>query len=157
MRLAAAVTHAEMQLHVAERSLQLQAMREEMGSSLTSVEKKWVDIAQSVEASVEARIQAEGKLHTLTEEKVATLRDASAQAHADTVKMVGALQQTAIDHSEVLRRLDADLSTFRVAAETKQAEESIKVQRALESAQQAAQQAAQYAAQGGGGGGVQQT
>ena len=123
----------EMRGSLAEK--QMQAVREEMMASQGATEKKWVEIARSVETSVEGRIEAEARLRALTEEKVTQLRDTASQAHQETVRMVSDMQQTAIDHSEVLRRLDADLSAFRVATETRYAEESQKVQRALDASQ----------------------
>jgi hypothetical protein len=100
---------------------QLASVREEMNASVTATEKKWLDIARGVETSVEARLEAEAKLRTLAEEKIAHLRDAQAQAHQETVRMVGDMQQTAIDHSVVLRRLDADLTAFRSTSEVRPA------------------------------------
>ena len=59
-----------------------------------------------LEASVETRIAAEAKLRGLTEQKLETLYDAVSEGHTKTVKYVSDMQQVAIDHSEVLRRLD---------------------------------------------------
>ena len=80
---------------------QLQAVREEMASTLSTTEKKWVALTTKVEASVESRFEAERKLHKVTEEKVHMLRDAAAQAHAETIEMVGGMQETAVDHNNV--------------------------------------------------------
>lgn len=58
---------------------ELHAVRDEMHASMTSTEKKWVDMAKQREASLDSRIEAETKLRKLTEEKVQQLRDAASQ------------------------------------------------------------------------------
>lgn len=98
---------------------QLEAVREEMHSSMAATEKKWLDIAKGVETSTAASLEAESKLREHTDTQLGLLRDASSTAHQETMRVVGEFQQTAIDHSEVLRRLDADLSSFRQSMETK--------------------------------------
>ena len=118
----------------------IQAVRDEVFSNASATEKKWVDIAKQVETNVEGRIEAESQLRSIAEEKLEKLRVASATAHQDTVKMVGDMQQTAIDHSEVLRRLDADLTAFRSSAETKLAEEAQRITKALEAQRELADQ-----------------
>ena len=80
---------------------QVQAVREEMHATMGATEKKWVDIARQMETSVEGRLEAEGKLRGLAEERLTQLRDAASQAHQETVKMVGDMQQTALGHAEV--------------------------------------------------------
>ena len=112
----------ELEVRASLADKQLHAVREEMSANTSATEKKWVDIARQVETSVEARLEAESKLRGLTEEKIERLRDAAASAHQETVRMVGDMQQTAIDHSQVLQRLDADLSAFRKSSEVRMAE-----------------------------------
>ena len=112
---------------------QLEAVRDEMASSSVATEKKWVEIARQIESSVGASVQAEATMRAHTDAQLAALRDASASAHQETMRIVSEFQQTAIDHSEVLRRLDTDLGTFRQATETRLAEDERKLSSALSS------------------------
>ena len=118
---------------------QLEAVREEVQTSMAATERKWVDIAKQIETSVSAQIEAEAKLRGHTDTQLSSLRDAAANAHQETLRVVSEFQQTAIDHSEVLRRLDADVSTLQSSTETRLAEESIKLSRALEGQQELAE------------------
>ena len=114
---------------------QLEAVREEMQASMLATEKKWVDIARAVEASVGGQIEAESKLRTHCEQSIHALRDAANTAHSETLRVVGEFQQTAIDHSEVLRRLDRDLTAFRTTTETKLAQAAGGVAQCVENQQ----------------------
>ena len=101
---------------------QLEAVREEMQSTMVATEKKWLDIAKGVETSTSAAIAAESKLREHSDKQLGLLRDASATAHQETLRAVSEFQQTAIDHSEVLRRLDADLNANRSVPATTRAQ-----------------------------------
>ena len=74
----------------------------------------------------------------------------------------GEFQQTAIDHSEVLRRLDTDLASFRTQTETRMAEEGrtlktvVDTHRELKRAMEMGELPAAAAGGGGGGGGVRE-
>ncbi|KOO25040.1 hypothetical protein Ctob_008996 [Chrysochromulina tobinii] len=102
---------------------QLEAVREEMQSTMVATEKKWLDIAKGVETSTSAAIAAESKLREHSDKQLGLLRD----AHQETLRAASEFQQTAIDHSEVLRRLDADLNAFRQSMETRYAKEARKL------------------------------
>lgn len=121
---------------------QLQAVREEMQESMMATEKKWVDIARAVEASVGGQIEAESKLRKHCEQQLGAVRDAASTAHMETLKVVGEFQQTAIDHAQVLRRIDADLTAFRNSAESKLAQASIAVTQCVEGQQELARRVA---------------
>ena len=118
-------------------SAQLDAVREEMTTSMQATERKWVDIAKQVESSVTSQVEAEAKLRGHTDTQLGMLREASAVAHQETLRVVSEFQQTAIDHSEVLRRLDTDLSSFRQNMETRLAEESRRITTLVESQHEA--------------------
>jgi hypothetical protein len=115
---------------------QLEAVREEMQSTMVATEKKWLDIAKGVETSTSAAIAAESKLREHSDKQLGLLRDASATAHQETLRAVSEFQQTAIDHSEVLRRLDADLNAFRQSMETRYAKEARKLAEVVEDQEQ---------------------
>ena len=110
----------------------LEAVREEMDRNTTATQKKWTDIAEDMKTSMTASIEAEGKLRSHTETQLGLLRNASEAAHLETSRAVSALEQTAIENTEVLRRLEADLGTFRQMTEVRYAEDSRKLATALE-------------------------
>ena len=87
----------EMDVRTKHTSAQLDAVREEMANAATATEKKWVEIARQMESSVGGQLDAESKLRGHTDAQLAQLRDASAHAHQETMRVVGAFQQTAID------------------------------------------------------------
>uniref|UniRef100_A0A7S3AZG2 Uncharacterized protein n=1 Tax=Haptolina ericina TaxID=156174 RepID=A0A7S3AZG2_9EUKA len=122
-------------------SAQLDAVREEMQTSMQATERKWMDIAKQMESSIASQVEAEAKLRAHSDSQLTALRDASSSSHHETVRMVSEFQQTAIDHSEVLRRLDADLTGFRQRIETRLAEESRRLTTAIEAQELSAKSA----------------
>ena len=109
-----------------------------MSASTASTEKKWVEIAKAIETNIGGQLDAEAKLRQHSEHALAQLRDAASTAHQETLRVVGEFQQTAIDHSEVLRRLDAEVTSMRQGSEQRLAEEAIKVQQIGEGQKQLA-------------------
>ena len=128
----------ELDLRASLQEKALAAVREEMSASTASTEKKWVEIAKAIETNIGGQLDAEAKLRQHSERALAQLRDAASTAHQETLRVVGEFQQTAIDHSEVLRRLDAEVTSMRQGSEQRLAEEAIKVQQIGEGQKQLA-------------------
>ncbi|KAL1524155.1 hypothetical protein AB1Y20_019064 [Prymnesium parvum] len=106
---------------------QLEAVREEMNAGMHDAERRWLDVAKKIEQSVSSQLESEQKLRTQAESQVRRLQESSSQAQQETYRMVSEFQTTALEHSEVLRRLEQELSSFKITTETKLAEESRRI------------------------------
>ena len=126
---------------------QLEVVRDEMKASADSTHKAFAEKGKMIEDNVKASIESEGKLRNLLGTNLDRLREVCTTAHKQQIEFVQDLQQTAIDHSSVLKRLDTDLTTFRKSMETRYAEQGRKLEEALEG------RVGPPRSEGGGGGG----
>lgn len=103
---------------------QLEAVREEMNASVHDAERRWLEVAKKIEHSVSSQLESERKLRSQAESQLQRLQDSAGQSQQETFRLVSEFQSTALDHGELLRRLDQDLANFKLEVETKLAEHS---------------------------------
>ena len=106
---------------------QLEAVREELSAGLADAERKCLDIAQEMEVSLKKRLDTEVGGREARDATVLRLQATLDASREETMRLLSEFQGTALDHSEVLRRLEAELGAFRLDAESRIADESRKL------------------------------
>ena len=106
---------------------QLEAVREELSAGLADAERKCLDIAQEMEVSLKKRLDTEVGGREARDATVLRLQATLDASREETMRLLSEFQGTALDHSEVLRRLEAELGAFRLDAESRIADESWKL------------------------------
>ena len=101
----------------------MEAVREEMSSGMQEAERRCLDISRQVDTAVGVRLDTERQMREATERTVQRLQESIAEQHKESLRVVGDFQATALDHSEVLRRLEQELLSFKLETETKMTEE----------------------------------
>ena len=105
---------------------QLEAVREELSAGWRT-ERKCLDIAQEMEVSLKKRLDTEVGGREARDATVLRLQATLDASREETMRLLSEFQGTALDHSEVLRRLEAELGAFRLDAESRIADESRKL------------------------------
>jgi len=88
----------------------MEAVREEMTAGMQEAERRCLDVAKQVDAAVGVRLDTERQIREQTNSTIARLQDTMSESHKETVRVVSDFQSTSIDHAEVLRRLEQELT-----------------------------------------------
>jgi len=106
----------ELEMRGSVNAKQLEALREELAHGLQETERRSMDLANEIEAVVKGAMEAERQLRTGSEGTLHRLENALHTTRKEVLNLIGEGQGTALEHSEVLRRVEQELAGFKVRA-----------------------------------------
>lgn len=106
---------------------QLEAVREELNAGLHEAERKWLEVAKQIQASVSGQLESERALRAQNDKQLTRLQESAASSHQETLRMVSEFQNSALQHSEMMRRLEQELSMFKADMEARLGEEGKRI------------------------------
>uniref|UniRef100_A0A7S4BRV8 Uncharacterized protein n=1 Tax=Chrysotila carterae TaxID=13221 RepID=A0A7S4BRV8_CHRCT len=118
---------------------QLEAVREETNFALQESERKSLDVFKQIEVMVNSAVEGERQMRVAGEETVKRLDKALTTTRDEIYELVREVQGTALDHGEILRRLEQELLAFKLDAETRLVSESRRVSDLVEARQRDAE------------------
>jgi hypothetical protein len=96
---------------------QLEALREELAAGLAEVDRRAADLTHDLEAMLTAAVEAERQLRAGGERTVSRLEGSLGSTRKELFDLIGEGQSTALEHSEVLRRIEQELVAFKMDVE----------------------------------------
>jgi len=116
-------TRADIDLRSNLAGRHAQALREELAHGLHEAERRWVDLAKEIEATVSGAIEAERQLRAGGEEKTTRLEASVAATRKELLGLIGDGQAELVEQGGVLRQVEQELLAFKAETEVALAEE----------------------------------
>ena len=101
-------TRADIDLRSNLAGRHAQALREELAHGLHEAERRWVDLAKEIEATVSGAIEAERQLRAGGEEKTTRLEASVAATRKELLGLIGDGQAELVEQGGVLRQVEQE-------------------------------------------------
>jgi hypothetical protein len=99
---------------------QQDALREELAAGLAEVDRRATDLTDEIQGMLTAAVEAERQLRAAGERTVHRLESSLGSTRKELFDLIGEGQSTALEHSEVLRRVEQELVAFKLDVEVRQ-------------------------------------